>query len=345
MPRNLSVARPLVPACTLVHLIERDFLSPETKKPIKLMPHQRQILNFILTPRNNQLLYNTAIYSTPKKEGKTETAAMLMYGWAKTYGGDIYSIANDLTQAQERAFMRVVDMLRTVKMVDPQRFAAEIHPDYHRTIAKKNRDGNYQVVFNNPQRPTRILAIPCDPYGEAGGMQSLTIWDELWGMRTDAALRLWGEMQPLPRGMGGVEESLRFIVTYAGWFGESHLLWSLYEQVCQPDEQMTHEAGDRVHALKPLPVYHKDRIIAYWDHENRAPWKTKTFLEEARRDPVVMANPSEYARLWENRWTTGLDPFIDMNALGACVERFASLGLTRHDLEAEIAAEQFVWSH
>ena len=310
--------------CVMVEVIEQEYLVPETGKPLALEDHQRRILNHFFTPINGRLRYNTFVYSCPKKSGKTEVAGAIMYAWAKCYGGDCYSIANDLAQAQERAFTRVVGSLKTLKREHEDRYTEEVAPDYHKVTAKRDRDGNTQLHMANG---ARILAIPCDPYGEAGGMQSLTVWDELWGYRHENAWKLWTEMQPLPRGVGGLTESIRFIVTYAGWYGESELLWNVYEEIVQPDEN-GNPTGERVRHMEDLPLYVKDKTCVYWDHEARMPWHTPEFMEQAKSDPALKGRASEYLRIWENRWTTGLESYIDMELYDQLVARGEAEGLT-----------------
>ena len=57
-------------------------------------------------------------------------------------------------------------------------------------------------------------------------------YDELWGYTSEASTRLWQELTPVPTR----KNSIRFITTYAGFEGESKLLWDLYRQVVSPDE-------------------------------------------------------------------------------------------------------------
>lgn len=323
-PRNVRLAGSARtgPTCELVRIIQDEYLVPETRAPLSLQPHQYRILNYMFTPdRSGRLRFNTLVWSCPKKSGKTEIGGAVMYAWARTYGGDIYSIANDLSQAAERGFTRVSASLGVLKGDDPARFEAEVHPDFHKTVNK-----NDEVIFNNG---ARIMAIPCDPYGEAGGMQTLTLWDELWGYRSEAGYKMWTEMQPLPPGVGGIEESIRFIVTYAGWYGESELLWQLYDDVVQPDEN-GHPQGETPPSLKDLPVYVKGGACVYWDHAARMPWHTPAFLEQAKSDPVLKGKHSEYLRIWENRWTTGLDAFIEMDRYDQAVVAGNNIGLENH---------------
>ena len=108
--------------CTMVQIIEEEYLVPETGKPLALEDHQRKILNHWFTPINGRLRYNTYVYSCPKKSGKTEIAGAVMYAFSKCYGGDCYSIANALAHAQERAFTRGVASLRTLRREQGERF-------------------------------------------------------------------------------------------------------------------------------------------------------------------------------------------------------------------------------
>lgn len=307
--------------CELVRIIAEDYVVPETRKPLSLESHQYKILNYMFTPVNGKLRFNTMVWSCPKKSGKTEIGGAVLYAWARTYGGDIYSIANDLKQASERGFTRVNASLKVIKADDPGKFEQIVHPDFHKAVSK-----NDEIMFANG---ARLRAIPCDPYGEAGGMQTLTVWDELWGYSSDLGYRMWVEMQPLPPGVGSVTESARFVATYAGWYGESELLWGLYEDVVQPDENGVPQ-GETPKPLAGLPVYIKGSTCVYWDHKARMPWHTDEFMEQAKADPALKGKHSEYLRIWENRWTTGLDAFIEMEKYDQCVAAGRRLGLADH---------------
>jgi len=314
--------------CDLVKIIGTEHYLKETGAPMVLEKHQCRILNWMFTPRNFKLLYDTLGWSCIKKSGKTQIAAAVADAWARCYGGQIYSIANDLKQAEGRAFDRVVDHLTVLRKVDPAKFEAIIDPYHHKQIAK-----DFTIRYNND---AVIQAIPCDPEGEAGGMQSLTIWDELWGYGDrEKSWNMWTEMQPIPEGVGNITESIRLVVTYAGWHGKSELLWNLYEEVCKPDIEGVErgvvvdsliEAGDG----HPLPVYIEGKSCVYWDHEPRMPWHTAEFLEGRKKDPALKSRTSEYARIWENRWTSGLDPFIDIKMWDELCHRGMAMGLTNH---------------
>ena len=290
--------------------IEKEFILPETGELLKLQTHQKRILNHIFEMPKTGVRYRTAVYSCPKKSGKTEIAAAVSQAWAREYGGLILSIANDKDQAKERMFARLSASLRQWQKKD-QGF-------YESLLQKDPTD--LEVLFNSPDAVVR--AIPCDPYGEAGGHFSLTVWDELWAYKSEESSILWSELQPVPT----VDKSMRFVTTYAGWYGKSDLLWSIYEDVVRPDSD-GNPTGEKAPGLEDLPCYVKGSTFVYWDHEARMPWQTQEFLEQARSDPVMRSQPAEFLRLWENRWTQGEESFLDIHAIDRLMEIGKSLGL------------------
>jgi hypothetical protein len=74
-----------------------------------------------------------------------------------------------------------------------------------------------------------------DAAGEAGGRPSLMIFTELWGFESAEALRFWEEMTVVPT----LRDSIRLVETYAGYEGESELLFGLYDRVKQSGRQLT----------------------------------------------------------------------------------------------------------
>lgn len=104
------------------------------------------------------------------------------------------------------------------------------------------------------------------------------------------------------------------------------MLWALYESVVQPDEQNVPQ-GHRVQGLEDLPCYVLGGTFIYWDHESRMPWHTPEFMEGARNDPALKGRESEYLRIWQNRWTTGYEAFIDMEQYDLLCKRGDGEGL------------------
>ena len=310
----------------IIKMIEEEYIpiNPDTRKPEtdpdkdwRLEAFQVRLLNraFLEVWQPSKRIkipeWNTFIWSQPKKSGKTAMAGAVGYAWARHYGGEILFVANDKEQARDRAFNRVTMMFNWLR--------ANRKSQYDSMVESQTNDA---LELKDPYALLR--AIPCDPGGEAGGFQSLTIWDELWNYKGDNANALWSELQPIPN----IPVSARFVVTYAGHYGKADLLYSIYEQAVQPDpENDDQPQGQRVAGLEDLPCFDYGNMFCYWDHDARMPWHTEEFLEQARNDPVMKTQPHEYERLWRNRWTTGLNAFIDMNKVDKLMRQGDAMGL------------------
>jgi hypothetical protein len=298
----------------IVKIMEREFWLRSTGKRIKLYPHQRRILNEMFRTEKGRLVYTTMVYSCPKKSGKTEIAAAVTYAFARMYGGEMYSIANDEEGAKNRMYDRMLQSLRMMKEEDPELFDT-IMPEDKRRRERIALNNTIEFANSNQKNfpPHTLRYVASDYAGEAGAMNALCVFDELWGISSERGERLWTEFQPIPN----LPASIRFVTTYAGFYGESALLWRLYENVVKPDPHTNEEMGTKVPGLEDLPVYLSDdgSTIVYWDHEARMPWHTLEFLEQARNDPSVQGRESEYRRLWTNEWSSGTEAFIDMEVV------------------------------
>ncbi len=301
----------------LCDVIEREYLLKDGYDfrtgtrgdgPMQLAPHVRKILTIFSEEVDGKLPYRTVVYSCPKKSAKTEMSAAFAYAFARVYGGLILSIANDKEQAG-RTFARVKRMLRLLPK-----------SRYDELIENETVD---EIVFRENDAPNGqaiLRSIPCDPAGEAGHENlALTCWDELWGYKGDLLRTLWSELQPVPN----IPYSMRMVTTYAGYYGVSDVLWDLYEGACKPDPDTQEETG----AICELPIYVEGSLCVYWDHQCRMPWQTAAFLAEAKDDPAVKRNPTEYARLWENRWQTGLENFLPKDLIERLMAEGARQGL------------------
>ena len=322
MPRKLTDSL----GCPLTELIQREYFLKETGKPLKLVEHQERILSHCFTPRSDGTLpYTTIVYSAPKKSGKTEIGGAITYASCRLYGGDAISVANDEEQAESRMFRRVAETLRMMKLKSPKVFGAILDEAHWERIVK-----NGIITFADDKQlnpgPHVLRYIANDYAGEAGAMNALVLFDELWAIAGERGMRLWTELQPIPT----LPVSIRVVTTYAGFYGESELLWGLYEGVVQPDPHTDEPMGQRVEGLEDLPCYRLGRTFIYWDHEARMPWHTPIFLEEARSDPSVKGRESEFRRLWENRWTTGQEAFLDINVIDRRMAEGKEMGLMNH---------------
>ena len=149
-----------------------------------------------------------------------------------------------------------------------------------------------------------IQALAQEYKSASGSRHALTLWDELWTYVSDTSRRMWVEMTPIK--IPGVPISLRFVATYAGFEGESDLLWDLYDKIVNEGqavkglEDIAHDSGEPV-------CYANGRMFAYWDSAHRMPWQTEDYYLEQMASGM---KPNEYARLHENRWTSGSEPFM-----------------------------------
>ncbi len=277
----------------IVNFAHKHYWLPETRKPIKLLPHQQLVLKECLTPGKNGLFpYHTILYSTIKKSGKTEIAGLVGAWWALTQGtfGEIYFVANDLEQSQSRGFKRVSDVIR----VNPK-LSVDFYPK--------------RSSIDCPRSGTEIRALSADYAGEAGANPTLTLWDELWAYSSTASRRLWVELSPSPTR----KNSLRFITTYAGFEGESDLLWDLYQIGMQ---------GRRLPGDIPRYVNDEASLYMYWDtgeEARRMPWqKSVEGLKYYEREQRIL-RPNEFKRIHLNEWVSAVSSYISIEDWDACV--------------------------
>jgi hypothetical protein len=266
---------------------ERNFYIPNTGDPIKLPLHQKAVLRLFFTRgENKHFPYQTIVYSTVKKSGKSTIAGAVGRWFAETQAryGEIYTIGNDQEQAKERSYKEIARSL-------------ELTPGYNRE--KDMLPGRWKVnklSMRCYMTGGMVKAVAVDAAGEAGGQPALTIWTELWGFEDMAAKRFWDEMTPIPT----VPDSLRMVETYAGYDGESELLKGLYDKgteghqmtagelaaiACRPDipgesfEDYVwswRESHGDPDTLIPVWVHPQAGLAIYWDSgmiARRMPWQ------------------------------------------------------------------------
>ncbi len=261
---------------------------------LKLFDFQRRILGHVLNydPITGKFPYTTVILSMPKKSGKTAINAAITAWFYENAPLDTeaFVIANDLEQAEGR-------VLSDIK--------------FHCKLRGDSQVLKYEI--RNDATNSRIQALSKSYRSNAGSRHAETSWDELWGVASEESRRLWDEMQPIPM----FEYSLRLITTYAGFYGESDLLWELYLAGVGTDEHPNGK-GHKIAGLEDLPCYSNGRLFVYWDHECRMPWQTEEFLEEARRSE----RPASYLRLFENRWVTSHEAFMPVEWWDCAAEKY-----------------------
>lgn len=312
--RRLS--QPLQPV-DIVDWAQQHYYIKETSKPIQLLPHQIAVLRYAFQKDGDRFRWKTVIYSTPKKSGKTTVAGAVTRWAAETWTryGEIYCIGNDLDQAKEKVFQAA-------------KVSIELSPGYdHKKELLADR---WQVAAESMTCLTsgsKIKAVACDYKGEAGDNPSLTVWTELWGYINKDALRFWAEMAPSP----AVPNSMRYIETYAGFEGESELLWGLYNSAVNEGRQLTAaELGDVgcfAEATKPedkVPCYVNEPagIFAYWDsgeNSHRMPWQQGPEAKKYYTSEAATQTPNQYNRLHRNLWTSAESSFVPIEWWDALV--------------------------
>ncbi len=249
---------------------------------LRLHPIQRRVLSYALQMKDGAFKYNTVLYSAPKKSGKSACAAMVVAWFAEVApaGTEIYILANDLEQAEGR-------VMRDFK--------------YH-----ANQRG-YKVTQYKVELPndTFVQVLAQNYKSVAGSRHALVVFDELWGITSDLSRRTYEEMTPIPT----IPYSLRFISTYAGFYGESDLLWDLYVNGVGKDE-FEDGRGKPIEELIDLPCWENGKQFTFWIHTPFMPWQNNP---EYYRDQRATLRPNAYLRLHENRWVSSEEEFIPVS--------------------------------
>lgn len=277
---------------------------------IKLLPHQQTILRLFFDQAIAQAFgcdpnFQTLIYSTIKKSGKTAIAGLIARWITETWGShvEVYSMANDLEQARGRIYAASVA-------------SVELDPRYD--LGAKGIPGEWRIIEREAKYiPTHssIRAVSSDYKGEAGSNPVATFWSELWGYSSEASQRLWEELTPVPTR----PRSIRYVETYAGYEGESSILNDLEDKMKDPRQSRRLEIEelddlglewpfDRRLKL-PFFIHNQSRTIAYWDEgeeARRMPWQTSQYYQAQESD----LRPNAFKRLHLNIRTSSTDEFI-----------------------------------
>lgn len=289
---------------------EANFYIPTDLGPsklIKLQPHQRIILELFFNPKyaialNSPPNFQTLVYSTIKKSGKTAIAAVVARWITETWGShsEVFALANDLEQARGRIYQAALTSI-------------ELDPRYrrqHRGIPSQWRIIERQAT-HIPSSST-LKAVSADYKGEAGSNPVATLWSELWGYESESSIRLWEELTPVPTR----PRSIRYVETYAGYEGESAILNELEDRIKKDGIRLTRTqlinlGLDWPFPDEELPLYYHPptRTFAYWDTglaARRMPWQTPNYYQTQEGE----LRPSAYRRLHLNERVSNSETFI-----------------------------------
>lgn len=249
-----------------VEFIDKLIKKNELGQPFRLLAFQREILNLAFAfDENGRLPYDTVLYSTIKKSGKTTLNAALTLWWAFTQEApnSCLCVANDLEQSIARVF-------RTMEgLID------------HNPELKQEAEVQQKTIYL--ANGTEIKAIAGDYEGEAGANQGWVSWDEPWALTSERSRRFWEELTSVPTR----RNSVKFATTYSGFVGESVLLWDLYLQSVGKDEHVDGQ-GERIHPALPITLTGK-----------RGSWRTGTMRDGYPGKPknIIRHKGKPYARL------------------------------------------------
>jgi phage terminase large subunit-like protein len=282
--------QPISPTTFISKLLKKN----ELGEPFRLMPFQEEILNLAFCfDENGRLPWDTIVYSTIKKSGKSALAAMITLYWAFTQEppNELLLLANDLEQSLARVFRTCEGLIQ------------------HNPALGQEAEVQQKVIYLD--NGSTIKALSGDYEGASGSNHGFTSWDELWAYTSESSRRLWEELTPVPTR----RNSIRFVSTYSGFESESKLLMDLYKQGVGTDECGEGKA-EKIHSDLPVYANYESRLFTYWDHERRMPWQTPEYYEGQRKT----LRPTTYARLHENRWSSSQDVFITAEMWDSCVE-------------------------
>lgn len=287
---NAALGRPNAQATTpstveLIDIVDwaHQHFYIDRNRTIRLEPHQQRILrHFTEQKPDGRFKWKTLIYSAPKKSGKTAVSALYARWAAETWGmgQEVYNLGNKQAQAKERAFKAARQSIR----FSPQ--------------SLRNQWLIKELTLTYLPNESVIQALPVSDTGEAGSNPSLTVWTELWGFEHEAARRFWDELQPVPTR----QLSQRFVDTYAGYEGESMLLWELWQLALE---------GERLDDEVPLYGNEQASLCAYLDQGPtawRMAWQTPEYYAEAEKTE----RPINYNRLHLNLWVSRQMAFINI---------------------------------
>lgn len=251
------------------------------------------ILEYALRQDENGVFpFTTVVLSAPKKSAKTIMSAAVAAWYAEMAppGSELFICANSEDQSVRLIFKDLTFHFN------------------HRDGAKPLKD---RITLSNG---TTIQVLTKNYTSNAGGRHSLVLFDELWGGRSESDYVRYDEMTPIPT----IPHSLQLITSYAGFLGESNLLYDIYLNAVGKEENEDGK-GELIEELAPLPCYRNgNAYFAYWDHEPRMPWQTDLYYQKQ----AAVLRPSAYLRLHENRWVTSNETFFPIDWWDKAIEDY-----------------------
>lgn len=264
--------------------IREVLIDPATGKAFDLYRAQERFLREAFRrTADGRLVYPEAVYSAPKKSGKSTLGAMAMLYAVVVLGGrngEGIVLANDREQATDRIFMTICKIV-------------EASPRLRKSA--KITAGKIEFLSSG----ATIVAIASDASSAAGSNPTYICADEIWGFTSERAQRLFDEVIPSPaRKVSG-----RLITSYAGYEGESHALERLYKR--------GHEGKEIAPSLFAQPG-----LLVFWSTKPVAPWQTEGWLAEMR----ALLRRNAFLRMIENTFVSSEGTFVELAWWDACID-------------------------
>lgn len=255
---------------------------------LKIAPYQEKALIHAFSRDVKGLFnYDIILWGDIKKSIKSTlaAAAVLWRAWHVPHG-QFYIVANTREQADSRVFYYL-------------RRAIELNPNL-KSVCHVNAS-THSIDLPNK---AKIEAIAVSAAGEAGGNPTMVEMTEVWGATSKEAIRLWTETS-LPPALFG--KSQRFLDTYAGYEGESELLWQLYETGVLQGEKFDPEYN----------FFYRNkaaRMFSIWNTKPRLPWQVPAYYASQQQ----ILSPQEFRRVHLNEWSSSSDSFVPIEWITAC---------------------------
>jgi phage terminase large subunit-like protein len=278
---------------------------PSAGQPFNLRRWQERdiIRPLFKTDRTGRRVYRTCLLMMPRKNGKSELAALLALDgllFDGEQGAEVYSAAADKDQAG-LVFNVAAQMLRN----DPELLAQVEIVDSQKRIVHRKSGSFYR-------------AISAEAYSKHGFNASRVIYDELHAAQSR---ELW---DVLTSSTGARDQPLVVAISTAGYDRHS-ILWELYQHALK-----VRESPD----LDPtfLPILYEAPIGADWTDPRV--WHTANpalgdfrSLEEmtiaCARAKEIPAQENSFRRLYLNQWTEQASRWLSLASWDACLSEFA----------------------
>jgi phage terminase large subunit-like protein len=327
--------------------ITNTFYLYDTGQLVSLFPCQIGPMQEALRQEHGRYVYDTVLWSWPKKSAKsTVVAAVADYVASAKANARIRLTGNDQRQADSRVGMY---MRENIKLGAKAGLTV-------RQQTKVSTSG-YNIRYPNG---SVVEMVPIDPSGEAGGNDDMVVFSELWGWKHKAHQDMWAEMTISPNKHGDAQ---RWIDTYAGFQGEAPVLEPLYEAVVKPEYRIdcSYTDADGVfHDLSNVETYRNGTLFATWVTQHLFPWQTSEYYAGQARE----LTPDQFNRMHLNQWVSSTQAFVPFEWWAACQgdkplidnrypmiigvdaavtsDCFAIVGVTRHDQRLAVRYVQ-VW--